>query len=51
MILKDMKFGISENSILKTFHPDAKDLFNVTNSLEKVLFIYEYSLKNNKIVH
>ncbi|GIX83138.1 DNA ligase 4 [Caerostris darwini] len=36
MILKDMKFGIGENSILKAFHMDAKDLYNVTNNLEKV---------------
>ncbi|GIZ01999.1 hypothetical protein CEXT_814261 [Caerostris extrusa] len=36
MILKDMKFGIGENSILKEFHRDAKDLYNVTNNLEKV---------------
>nr|XP_042896531.1 DNA ligase 4 [Parasteatoda tepidariorum] len=42
MILKEMKLGISENSILKAYHADAKDLFNVTNSLEKVCL----SLKN-----
>lgn len=36
MILKDMKLGLSENSVLKAFHADAKDLFDVTNSLEKV---------------
>ncbi|XP_035224665.1 DNA ligase 4-like [Stegodyphus dumicola] len=36
IILKDMKLGISENSVLNAFHPDAKDLYNVTNSLEKV---------------
>ncbi|GFV88356.1 DNA ligase 4 [Trichonephila clavipes] len=36
MILKDMKLGISENTILKAFHADARDLYDVTNSLEKV---------------
>ncbi|XP_055945641.1 DNA ligase 4-like [Argiope bruennichi] len=36
MILKDMKLGISENTILNAFHTDARDLYNVTNSLEKV---------------
>ncbi|CAL1282897.1 unnamed protein product [Larinioides sclopetarius] len=36
MILKDMKLGISENTVLNAFHTDARDLYNVTNSLEKV---------------
>ncbi|KAG8188782.1 hypothetical protein JTE90_009176 [Oedothorax gibbosus] len=36
MILKDMKLGICENSILNAFHIDARDLYNVTNSLEKI---------------
>lgn len=36
MILKEMKVGLSQQSILSTFHPDAEDLFNVTNNLAKV---------------
>ena len=40
MILKDMKLGLSENSILYAFHPDARDLYDVTNSLEKVCFLF-----------
>lgn len=36
MILKDMKMGVSEQTILNLFHPDAKDLFDVTSSLAKV---------------
>lgn len=36
MILKDMKMGTSEQTVLNAFHPDARDLYNVTNSLLKV---------------
>ncbi|XP_041473446.1 DNA ligase 4-like isoform X2 [Lytechinus variegatus] len=36
MIMKEMKVGLSQQSILGTFHPDAEDFFNVTNSLAKV---------------
>ncbi|XP_013776591.1 DNA ligase 4-like isoform X1 [Limulus polyphemus] len=36
MILKEMKLGISEQTVLNTFHPDAKELFDVTSSLAKV---------------
>ncbi|XP_071488614.1 DNA ligase 4-like [Diadema antillarum] len=36
MIMKEMKIGLSQSSILGTFHPDAEDFFNVTNSLSKV---------------
>lgn len=44
MILKDMKLGLSENSILNAFHPDARDLYDVTNSLEKVYFLLNKSI-------
>jgi len=36
IILKELKFGLSETSVLNAFHPDAKDLYDVTNSLTKV---------------
>eukprot|EP00118_Oscarella_pearsei_P008725 m.46483 g.46483 ORF g.46483 m.46483 type:complete len:987 (+) comp33697_c0_seq3:313-3273(+) len=36
VILKEMKLGISENSILTAFHPDALDLHNVCSNLEKI---------------
>ncbi|UYV82304.1 hypothetical protein LAZ67_21001670 [Cordylochernes scorpioides] len=36
MILKEMRLGISENTILKIFHPDAIDLYDHTTSLENV---------------
>ncbi|XP_067298822.1 DNA ligase 4 [Pseudorasbora parva] len=36
MILKDMKLGISKETILHVFHPDASELYNVTTDLNKV---------------
>ena len=36
MIMRDMKMGLSETSILSVFHPDAVDLFSVCSSLERV---------------
>ncbi|XP_026470938.1 DNA ligase 4-like [Ctenocephalides felis] len=36
IILKDMKFNIAQNSILKLYHIDAPELFDVSNSLLKV---------------
>ncbi|XP_056157416.1 DNA ligase 4-like [Lampris incognitus] len=36
MILKDMKLGISKETVLQAFHPDAPELFNVTTDLNKV---------------
>ncbi|KAH7387035.1 hypothetical protein KP509_16G001500 [Ceratopteris richardii] len=35
-ILKELKLGISEKTILHEFHPDAEDLFNVTCDLKMV---------------
>ncbi|GAB6026089.1 DNA ligase (ATP) [Chamberlinius hualienensis] len=45
MIMKDMKFGLSEQSIFSIYHPDAKDLYDVTNNLQKVCI----SLRDPKI--
>uniref|UniRef100_A0A2C9JHQ7 DNA ligase n=1 Tax=Biomphalaria glabrata TaxID=6526 RepID=A0A2C9JHQ7_BIOGL len=36
MILKELKIGLSQASVLNVFHPDAEELYNVNNSLEKV---------------
>ncbi|XP_005997060.1 DNA ligase 4 [Latimeria chalumnae] len=36
MILKDMKLGISQQTIFHLFHPDAAELHNVTTDLDKV---------------
>ncbi|XP_061641714.1 DNA ligase 4 [Phyllopteryx taeniolatus] len=36
MILKDMKLGISKETVLQVFHPDAAELYNVTTDLDKV---------------
>lgn len=36
MILKDMKLGVSKETVLQVFHPDAPDLYNVNTDLNKV---------------
>jgi DNA ligase-4 len=36
IILKDLKIGMKEATILDAYHPDAMDLYNFTSSLEKV---------------
>ena len=36
IIIKELKIGISEKTVLNTFHPDALDLFQATSSLIKV---------------
>ena len=36
IILKELKIGLSEKTILTTFHPDALDLFQATSSISKV---------------
>ena len=38
IIMKELKLGINENSILSLFHLDAVDLFSVCADLEKVCF-------------
>lgn len=38
MILKDLKIGLSQQSVFAVFHPDADEMYNVNNSLEKVSF-------------
>ncbi|KAL1006226.1 hypothetical protein UPYG_G00069490 [Umbra pygmaea] len=36
MILKDMKLGVSKETVLQVFHADAAELYNVTTDLNKV---------------
>ncbi|CAH1249356.1 LIG4 [Branchiostoma lanceolatum] len=36
MIMKELKMGMNQAGVFAVFHPDAEDLFNVTNSLAKV---------------
>ncbi|XP_008114590.1 DNA ligase 4 isoform X2 [Anolis carolinensis] len=36
MIIKDLKLGVSQQTIFSIFHPDATELHNVTTDLEKV---------------
>jgi len=36
IILKELKLGIGQNSILEIYHPDAQQLYDVSNDLEKV---------------
>ncbi|KAI5618496.1 DNA ligase 4 isoform X1 [Silurus asotus] len=36
MILKDMKLGISKETVLQVFHTDAPELYNVTTDLDRV---------------
>ncbi|DBA86388.1 TPA: hypothetical protein ACH3X2_005613 [Trebouxia sp. C0005] len=36
IILKDLKIGMSDKSVLRDFHPDAEDLYNVTMDLSTV---------------
>lgn len=36
MIIKDLKLGVSQQTLFSIFHPDAAELFNVTTDLEKV---------------
>lgn len=36
MILKDMKLGVSKETVLQVFHLDAAELYNVTTDLNKV---------------
>lgn len=36
MLLKDMKFGLGQSRIFYTYHPDAQELYDVSNNLLKV---------------
>lgn len=45
ILLKDMKLGIGQNSILNSYHPDAKELFDSNNNLKIVCDL----LKNSDV--
>lgn len=36
MVMKELKMGLSQASVLSVYHPDAEELYNVNNNLEKV---------------
>ncbi|KAK3794568.1 hypothetical protein RRG08_003717 [Elysia crispata] len=36
MVMKELKMGLSQTSVLSVYHPDAEELYNVNNNLEKV---------------
>lgn len=36
MIVKELKVGLSQSSVLSVYHADAEDFYNVNNNLEKV---------------
>ncbi|XP_076463012.1 LOW QUALITY PROTEIN: DNA ligase 4-like [Babylonia areolata] len=39
MIVKELKVGLSQASVLSVYHTDAEDFFNVNNNLEKVCLL------------
>lgn len=45
LLLKDMRLGVAHKKILNVYHQDANDLYDVSNSLKKVIY-----LKENPIV-
>lgn len=47
LLLKDMRLGIAHTKILKTYHPDAIELYDVCNDLTKVTNNIMIFLKNN----
>eukprot|EP00111_Clytia_hemisphaerica_P007155 TCONS_00020786-protein len=49
VMLKEMKFGLNENSIFPLYHKDALELFNVCNSLSKVcLDLHDENIELNE---
>ena len=36
MIVKELKIGLSQASVLSVYHPDAEEFYNVNNNMEKV---------------
>lgn len=50
MILKDLKIGLSQQSVFAVFHPDADEMYNVNNSLEKVCIqLHDPNLRSHEI--
>ncbi|PFX16725.1 DNA ligase 4 [Stylophora pistillata] len=49
IIFKELKIGLSENSVFNVYHPDAMELFGVCNSLPKVcLDLHDPSIRMNE---
>lgn len=36
IVLKDMKLGLGTSRVLQAYHPDARELYDFTNSLQQV---------------
>jgi len=51
MILKDLKVGISHESLLKRFHPDAMELYNRSSNLKQVLDEIRLQYVRAKVEH
>lgn len=49
IVLKDMKLRMGHSRVLGIFHPDAKELYDVSNSLVKVCVLYV--LCNTVLLH
>jgi DNA ligase-4 len=49
IILKDLKLGIKEHTVLDAFHPDAIELFNSNSSIEKVCNVLQN--QNNRLAN
>ena len=45
MLIKEMKMGLSQQSVFSVFHQDAEDLFNVKMDLETVSYTLQSKLK------
>ncbi|RMX43103.1 hypothetical protein pdam_00006836 [Pocillopora damicornis] len=49
IIFKELKIGLSENSVFNVYHPDAMELFGVCNSLPKVCMdLHDRSIRMNE---
>lgn len=42
ILLKNISVGLSQNRIMYHYHPDAVDLFDVTNDLKKVNLKFDF---------
>jgi DNA ligase-4 len=40
VILRDLKLGMSEKTILRVLHEDAEEYYNITSSLRKVWYVF-----------
>lgn len=50
MVLKEMKMGLSQQSVFSVYHQDAEDLFNVKMSMDKVCYGKFFLLMSSKCI-